>query len=323
MKPVQSAFQTIPASWHPPAMDNPSAVQTGDMPGDQVNIGPGHLAKANVIFPVLLERLGSLQNNTGQERVVVAIHGGSGVGKSEIGSLLTHYFNEIGIGAYLMSGDNYPHRIPQFNDAERLRIFREYGIKGLAAAGLFTPDLNRAIQALQDQDRDADPSLTATLPGLDTYQAAGRRALAGYLGTSHEIDFAEVNQIIAQFKAGNTPLFLKRMGRQEHELWYEPVDFAAIQVLVIEWTHGNNDNLAGVDIPVLLNSTPQETLAHRRSRNRDGAVDSPFTTMVLEIEQKLLHSQASKASLIVSKAGEIVSYEAYLKAMQEGSGEVR
>jgi len=288
------------------------------MPGDQVSIGPGHVAKAHVIFPVLLDRLRILQSDAGQERVVVAIHGGSGVGKSEIGSLLTHYFNQIGIGAYLMSGDNYPHRIPRLNDAERLRIFREYGIKGLTVAGLYTPELNKAILALQEQNQDADPARRANLPGLETYQAAGRTALASYLGTPHEIDFAEVNQIIAQFKAGITPLFLKRMGRQEQELWYDAVDFAATQVLLIEWTHGNNDHLVGVDIPVLLNSTPQETLTHRRSRNRDGAVDSPFTTMVLEIEQKLLHSQANKASLIVSKSGQIVSYATYLEAMQEG-----
>ena len=44
------------------------------------------------------------------------------------------------------------------------------------------------------------------------------------------------------------------------------------------------DRYEGVDIPVLLNSTPAETLAHRQARNRDGRADSPFTTMVLELE---------------------------------------
>ena len=62
---------------------------------------------------------------------------------------------------------------------------------------------------------------------------------------------------------------------------YEEVDFSEKDILIIEWTHGNSKNYTGVDIPVLLNSTPKETLAHRRSRNRDGAVDSPFTTLVL------------------------------------------
>ena len=87
------------------------------------------------------------------------------------------------------------------------------------------------------------------------------------------------------------------------------------QVLIIEWTHSNSDHFEGVDIPILLNSTPQETLEHRRSRNRDGAVDSPFTTMVLEIEQEILKSQAHKAQIIVSKQGGLLSYDDYCKQM--------
>ena len=65
----------------------------------------------------------------------------------------------------------------------------------------------------------------------------------------------------------------------------------------------------------MLNSTPQETLEHRRTRNRDGAVDSPFTMMVLELEQELLKRQAYKAKMIVSKKGELLTYEEYEKQM--------
>ena len=105
------------------------------------------------------------------------------------------------------------------------------------------------------------------------------------------------------------------MGREETELWYDPVDFSDKNVMIIEWTHGNNHNLQGVDIPILLNSTPQETLEHRRSRNRDGATDSPFTTMVLEIEQGMLISQAPNAKLILSKSGEILAYRDFVRLM--------
>jgi hypothetical protein len=87
-------------------------------------------------------------------------------------------------------------------------------------------------------------------------------------------------------------------------------------VLVIEWTHGNSDNYEGVDIPILLNSTPEETLAHRRARNRDGKTDSAFTTLVLELEQNMLKSQAHKAKIIVSKAGELLSYKEYEEVME-------
>ena len=78
------------------------------------------------------------------------------------------------------------------------------------------------------------------------------------------------------------------------------------QILIIEWTHGNSDYYEGVDIPVFLYSTPEETLEHRRLRARDKGTDSPFTTMVLEIEQDMLMAQSKKAKIIVSKSGEII-----------------
>ena len=73
----------------------------------------------------------------GHHRAIVAVHGGSGVGKSEIGSVLGEMLRRDGIGAYVMSGDNYPRRIPAANDAERLRRFRTGGVQGLAASGVF------------------------------------------------------------------------------------------------------------------------------------------------------------------------------------------
>ena len=70
-----------------------------------------------------------------------------------------------------------------------------------------------------------------------------------------------------------------------------------------------------MDIPILLNSTPQETAAYRKLRNRDGKTDSPFTTMVLEIEQRLLEQQARKAAFIVAKDGELLTYAGYRALM--------
>lgn len=303
-----------PDTWSPPVLSDYEAIPKGDMPGDKVNIGESHLTRAQAIFPSLMNQLVPLLK---AGRAVVAVHGGSGVGKSEIGSLLAYYLNDLGIGASLLSGDNYPHRIPQDNDHERLLTFRERGVKGLVAAGEFTKERNAALLQWQALGKDADPSLCREHSWLATYQAAGRQGLEGYLGTPREIDFDELSQIIQRFKTGARTLMLKRMGRTPSELWYDEVDVSAVQVLVIEWTHGNSDHLQGVDVPILLNSTPQETLEHRRSRNRDGGVDSPFTTMVLEIEQRLLACQARKAKLIVAKSGELLSYQAFLSQMEE------
>jgi hypothetical protein len=306
---------SLPDQVSVPAVDDLEAIPTGDMPGDKVQIGESHLAKATTVFPRLWEILRPILDASPHHRAVIAVHGGSGVGKSEIGSLLAHYLRSNGIGAYVMSGDNYPRRIPRDNDAERLRTFRTAGVRGLVDAGLYNQKVRTSLAELQTADRDADPAGVAENPWLATYQRVGRAALDAYLGTPHEIDFAEVSGILARFHDGATSLQLKRMGRELGELWYESVDVSEVNVLVVEWTHGNSDHLVGVDVPILLNSTPEETLAHRRSRARDGATDSPFTTLVLSLEQAKLASQAHKAKVIVAKSGEVIDYDGYLESM--------
>jgi hypothetical protein len=290
-------------------------IPTGDMPGDKVRIGPQHIRKAQIIFPKLLELLIPVLEENPYQRAVVVVCGGSGVGKSEIASVISYYLNRMGLGSYTLSGDNYPHRIPKYNDAERLRIFRKNGIDGLISNGQYTEGIHTILKEIQESGNDSNLEYVSRYPWLSVYQLAGRNGLKNYLGTTNEIDFKELTGIISRFKNGESRIFLKRMGREDTELWYDPVDFSNKNILVIEWTHGNNDNLQGVDIPVLLNSTPQETLEHRRSRNRDGATDSPFTTMVLEIEQNLLISQAPKAQLILSKSGEIIAYKDFIRLM--------
>lgn len=234
----------------------------GDMPGDKIDITQEHMDKAESIYPILHTLLPD-------GKAVICVCGGSGVGKSETAALLAGMLCEDGINAYVMSGDNYPRRIPSENDAERERIYAE----------------------------------------------GGRKALEAYLGSDAEIDFSLVNSILADFKAGKEKIRLKRMGRTPQELWFDEVDFSGTNVLILEWTHGNSDLVHGVDVPVLLNSTPEETLEHRRKRARDKGVDSPFTTMVLELEQEKLMCQAHKAKIIVTKSGKVISYGEYTRLM--------
>lgn len=294
-------------AWSAPTI--PGEIPHGDMPGDKVSISAGHIAKANVIFPRLIALLPDVLAKNPAHKAVVAVSGGSGVGKSETASLLSFYLNQFGIGAYTLSGDNYPHRIPFFNDAERLRVFRVAALRGLLAAGEYDAARAEILSQLMREGRDADLSAQSEHPWLAVYQEAGKAGLSGYLGTQNEIDFAELSAILARFHAGEEALFLKRMGREESALWYDRVEMRNVSVLVVEWTHGNNDLLTGVDIPILLNSTPEETLAHRKLRARDGAPDGPFTTLVLGIEQRLLQSQAHKAQIVVSKSGELFTPE--------------
>lgn len=299
------------SGWTPPRTDGP--IPQGDMPGDKVQIGPDHIAKANTIFPLLVPLAAEHAHNG---RVVISVCGGSGVGKSEIASLLSHYFRSAGIGSYTLSGDNYPRRIPMYNDAERNRIFRVAGLRGLVDGGLYSASVRETLSGLWQQETDADPALRTAYPWLTVYQDSGRKALAAYLGTDSEQDYNELNGILSEFHAGAESIWLKRMGRTEDARWYDAVDLSDTNVLILEWTHGNSDFLHGVDIPILLNSTPEQTRAHRRSRSRDGKTDSAFTTMVLEIEQAELDRCAHKAKIILAKTGENLTYAQYRAEME-------
>ena len=284
----------------------------GDMPGDKVSIDETHIAKAKTIFVRLLDEVKKLK----QEKIVISVCGGSGVGKSETASLLSYFFKSMGIGSYTLSGDNYPRRIPMYNDGERLHIFRESAIRGMIKDGTYTKERFDIIHKFQEENMDANKANVENYPWYESYIKNGSEGLADYLGTDNEIDFKQIESIVKEFKDGKSKIYLKRMGRDAAALWYDEVDFSEINILIIEWTHGNSKNYNGVDIPILLNSTPAETLEHRRLRNRDGGIDSPFTTLVLELEQNLLIRDAHKAKIILSKAGEILSYESYLDLMK-------
>ena len=294
----------------------PDNIPHGDMPGDKIEIGESHIAKAKTIFPVLVSKLKEKMTSNPYNRAVIAVCGGSGVGKSEIASLLSYLLEQAGIGSYTMSGDNYPHRIPMYNDAERLHVFRESGIRGMVDGGVMNSENFAKVKEWQVAEDDANKAHVENDTWFKYYIEAGEKGLNDYLGTPKETDFEEVDQIMKAFKDGADKLWLKRMGRDEASLWYDEVDMSSKQVLIVEWTHGNSDYMTQVDIPVLLNSTPQETLEHRRSRNRDGKLDSPFTMMVLELEQNKLVKQAHKAKIIITKSGEIISYEQFKELMK-------
>jgi hypothetical protein len=285
------------------------------MPGDSIEITDAVRRNAEILFPALLEKIRDLFAKNGPRKIVIGVCGGSGSGKSCIGSLLAYYFHCAGIGSYTLSGDNYPHRFPLLNDAERLRIFRDSGLKGMLQDNVYSAEHFAYVQELQNRFVDADPAYAAQQPWFSSYVRAGREGLAQYLGTPAEHDFAALDEVLAQFKSGESKLWLKRLGTTDTEMWYEEKSFTDISVLLLEWTHSNSAWLHGVDLPIFLNSLPEETLAYRKARNRNANTDTPLIAMVLEIEQKLLASQACKAKLIQARSGKLLSYAEYKKLM--------
>ena len=227
----------------------PSRLPAGDMPNTYVTINDEIIHKARTLLPFILEEIKELK----QKKTVISVYGSSGTGKSSISAVLSRYLSHLGFNTYVLSGDNYPHRIPVYNDRQRELLFQE----------------------------------------------AGEDALVQYLGSEYEVNYKEVNGILFEFHTGRDRIFLRRMGRTPESLYYEPVSFGDVDVMILEWTHGNNPSLRGIDIPVYLEGTPEDTVAARLSRNRDPGADSEFVSRVLHIEHDLLESQRDTAKIIL------------------------
>lgn len=184
--------------------------------------------------------------------------------------------------------------------------------------GVYTPERAALLKELQQKDLDPDPAQCAEYPWLAAYQKAGREELFQYLGTEQEQEYEQIEQVLRQFKEGQEKIWLKRMGRDDTALWYEEKDFSKISVVVLEWTHGNSGKFDGVDVPILLSSTPAETREYRLARGRDANADTAFITMVLDLEQQKLEARAPFAQVIVSKSCELLNYEQYKQQMAAG-----
>ena len=297
----------------PEKIEDLRRISACDAPDSHVNIKETQEVYAGKVWKELKAYLPNLLSGRPKRKAVLTVCGGSGTGKTGMAALLSEYFYRAGIGRRTVSGDNYPHRIPFYNDAERLRIYREGGLHGLILAEAYSKERAKKLSDYQARGMDADPALRNDEPWMDIYQSAGRRELKGYLGTEKELAFGEINDVIAAFLGGASDIWLRRMGKKEEDVWYEKADFTDTNILLLEWTHGNSDFIKGVDIPILLCGTPEETLSRRKERNRDAQVESPFVASVLQIEQELQQKNAYKAKIILSGEGELLTYEEYCK----------
>lgn len=257
------------------------------------------IRNAERLFPLILEKTEERK----EKKTIISISGGSGVGKTGMAFLLQNMFEKQGKKSLIISGDNYPHRIPMYNDAERIARFRMSGLNGLITERLYTDEVKEKLLELQKAGRDAEEQ--EDMQWLSIYQKYGDKALTDYLGTDRELDYEAVSNLLMQFHGGTSQLLLRHMGRTPDDIWYDRRDVSDTDILILEWTHGNSAYLQGVDVSVVLISTPEETLENRKKRNRDTAIDSPFVARVLRIEQKKINDGLNRADIIQDMHGRI------------------
>lgn len=257
------------------------------------------IKNAERLFPLIRKKTEERK----EKKTVISVSGGSGVGKTGMAFLLQNMFEKQGKKSFIISGDNYPHRIPMYNDAERIARFRMSGLNGLITERLYTDEIKEKLLELQKAGRDAEEQ--EDMQWLSIYQKYGDKALTDYLGTDQELDYEAISNLLMQFHGGTSQLLLRHMGRTPDDIWYDRRDVSYTDILILEWTHGNSAYLQGVDVSVVLISTPEETLENRKKRNRDTAIDSPFVARVLRIEQKKINDGLDRADIIQDMHGRI------------------
>jgi hypothetical protein len=218
-------------------MDTIETRHKGDYMGDKLVVTQHHLGLANAVFPFVK----SIADRGA--RYALSFGGPSGSGKSETASLIADMIEDkLGQKSRVIACDNYPHRPPASNDANREQIFKMSGKEGL------------------------------------------RR----YLGTSEEIDFDRLIGLSSAFKEGVSPLSLRIIDRVNSVVHSDnsETEVSSLNSLIFEgtWSCLVQPN----DLKVFLYATPEETMAHRKARNRDGGVGSPIVETVLSIEQEKL-----------------------------------
>lgn len=257
------------------------------------------IKNAERLFPLIRKKTEERK----EKKTVISVSGGSGVGKTGMAFLLQNMFEKQGKKSLIISGDNYPHRIPMYNDAERIARFRMSGLNGLITERLYTDEVKEKLLELQKAGRDAEEQ--EDMQWLSIYQKYGDKALTDYLDTDQELDYEAISNLLMQFHGGTSQLLLRHMGRTPDDIWYDRKDVSDTDILILEWTHGNSAYLQGVDVSVVLISTPEETLENRKKRNRDTAIDSPFVARVLRIEQKKINDGLDRADIIQDMHGRI------------------
>lgn len=127
-------------------------------------------------------------------RTVISIFGCSGCGKTTISAIISEYFQKDEVGCYVLSGDNYPIRIPEHNDAERLRIYEESGLEGL------TNYLGTPNEIAFDRINDVIAAFKAG-ENVITLRKMGRKA--GEI-SDEKVDFSGVSILLIEWTHGGS-----------------------------------------------------------------------------------------------------------------------
>ncbi len=198
---------------------------------------PNDTQLATALAPMVIHHLGLPRDG----RVVIAVAGESGSGKSTTAESLGRELSARGFPTGLIHQDDYFLRPPRTNHEYRL---------------------------------------------LDLQ----------YVGP-HEVNLALMQSHVDAFLAGRDGVEAPAVDYPANRFVTRPLDFAALQALIVEGTYVFQ--LRGIGARIFLDATHEDTKERRRVRNRD--IDAPVIDQILAIEHEIISQQAQKADIVIDR----------------------
>jgi len=156
-----------------------------------------------------------------------------------------------------------------------LHAFSEYGIR---SAILGQDDYFYLPPALNDEERRKNQS---------------------HLGPLAEVKMDVLNDNIKDYLDGKNSISKPIIDYATNVINTEHVDLTDINVLIVEGTYVSL--LRNVEFKVFITRNREDTLEHRKKRNRGNEALDPFIENILKIEHMIIGGHRFLADIIISK----------------------
>lgn len=205
----------------------------GDMPQDFTIPKEEYVPGAKKLLDLIRPDIDTLTKNN--EKIIITLSGGSGSGKSTTASLLGGLLEDEGHHVYIMSGDNYPWRIPEENDAMRMQIYESKGRPGLCDylgtdQELDYGQVNRLLQGFKSRE--------AVLP----FRRLGKTKEEDW---HEDVDVSGTDILILEWTHANSPF----VHHKDISIYMDSTPEATLSRRI---ERGRNDNAASDFIAMVL-----------------------------------------------------------------------
>lgn len=161
------------------------------------------------------------------------------------------------------------------------------------------------------QDAFSTQGIEAVILGQDDYfvlpphtNDAKRRENPQWLGPHVEVKMDLLEQHIIDAIKGNASITKPLVDYPNDAILEENLDITNVEVLIVEGTY--TSLLRNVDKRIFITRTREDTLAHRKKRNRGIEVGDPFIEGILEVEHKIIAGHKHLANIIITKTYDVI-----------------